>query len=152
MLQSDGAGLANWADAANPHSAFSAKFDANYSIPSGSLVLLRFLTEDYDDDNAFSDTSFFAPSDGLYHFDSQVLWNTMTSSSGYNHLLIRVNNVTFTESVIPNSTVTFNTNRLSCNIMLKKGDKVTVHTAQTTGSSQTLVFTSDNRFMGYKIY
>jgi hypothetical protein len=152
VLQSDSTGLATWEDVANPKVGFSAKFGATYTFATGVTTRLSYTTEDFDDGNNFNDSMFVAPSDGVYHFDIACNWDIFTVSTGLNAVFVRINGTTFIESIMPNSDVVYQSNKLSITTKLKKGDEIKVYAFQNSGATQTLVFTSDNRIMGYKVY
>jgi hypothetical protein len=155
VLQTDSVGLATWADVANPKVAFSAKADANYTIASGLFLTMLFITEDFDDGNNYSDSMFVCPVSGVYHFDAQINWYPMTTGTGgVNAIQLRVNNTTITESILPNSTAIniYVSNQLSTTVKLTAGDKVTIKVYQNSTATQTLGFTLDNRFSGFRLY
>lgn len=153
VLQSDADGLASWQDVANPRAGFSVKFNNNYVIFNNRFMSLHFLTEEFDDGNNFSDSVFTCPATGVYHFDLQLNWNTSSVSTGMYDVTAAVNGTTFTEVLQPiNSTTSYISSRLSFTLKLNQGDVVQFYVFQNSGATQTLVFTSDNRVSGYRVY
>ena len=152
VLQADSVGLASWQDVANPKVGFSAKTSANYTIPSGAFLTMPFYTEDFDDGTNYADSMFTAPVTGVYHFDVQLNWNIMSTSTGLNVTQLIINGTTYTESILPNSNTSYVSNKLSANVKLTQGDVVKVKVYQSSGANQTIVFTSDNRFSCFRVY
>lgn len=153
VLQSDANGLASWQDVANPKVGFSVKFNSNYIIFNNRFMSLHFLTEEFDDGNNFDDSTFTCPASGVYHFDIQLNWNTSSTATGMYDVTAAVNGTTFSEALQPiSSTTTYTSSRMSFTLKLNKGDVVQFYVFQNSGVNQTLVFTSDNRVSGYRVY
>lgn len=141
VLTSDASGVASWV---SPAAAFNpVPFKATNSVDQiiGTSVIfgLTFNTEEYDPDNNFSSSSFFTPSDGIYHFDATVVWflSGVTSASSL-QLVLSVNgaNVHIISVKIPASTSGFYSQTISADISLTLSQTVTLKVYQDTGVNQ----------------
>jgi hypothetical protein len=114
--------------------AFATRGGATVVQPNTNFVLPQ-TTEDFDIANNFASSwlfanSFVAPVNGIYHFEGSIIW-TVSGAAFYVYTEIRVNDVN-NISVYDYKSEDF-TSRVSNNIQLSTGDKVTLGCRQTSG-------------------
>ena len=140
---------ANYAKSAGSSSCcgFRASDNATQQIiPAASQTKINYTTEKYDDGGNYnsSNSTYTAPSDGLYHFDCSIgLDNTE-----YKYLYLSVNGL---------SQVTLAENRngyyqLSLDLMLNAGDEVAVGAYVFTSPSTVIWNGTGSNFSGHKVY
>lgn len=142
-------GNASWMRAV----AFSASsnISGGQNIAHNTDVVVDFTSTDYNIGADFSvaANTFTAPSNGIYHFDAMVMWESPASSTGFLAITIRVNNSNYTTVRTPAVAGRNASNTISIDIDLNVGDQVSVLAFQTTGVTLGLFGSSlVNKFTG----
>lgn len=153
VLTSDAAGLATWENS-SINTGFRANVSGTQSIPSGANTVISFAAEVYDDGGNYDPTSseYTAPSDGVYHFDANVIWSSFSVTSWTTMELI-VNGSVEDEQVSQVATgITYGHSGFSSDIKLSAGDVVAIRIFQPTGSAQTIASFFTSTFTGHRIY
>lgn len=110
------------------------------------MTIVKFVNENYDPTNAYnsSTSTFTAPSDGFYHFDTEV----GLTGTDYKYLYIQVNGANIT--AVSGSYDGYYS--LSTNVYLNTGDEVRVTSYCFTSNSTVIWNGVGNSFSGYKVY
>jgi hypothetical protein len=155
VLISDAAGLASWGED-NPKKGFSAySSSGTLAIASAVETPVLFDTENFNDGAYYNSAlgQYQAGSEGMYHFDVKVNWNTL-SATGEIILALRLNGI-ITEQVRQGIQPGLSSTQqvLNANLKLYAGDVIDIVVLQNTGLSQSLNLNSlDSGFEGFKVY
>ena len=145
VLTSDATGNASWQQ--SPQVGFSAYASTPQTLTSG---IVNFDSEEYDDGNNFSSSTFTAPSAGVYHFDSHVRFNANASVGEYTWIGIIVNG-NFRKECTQEIFNQIYGAQVSADLKLDAGDAVAIYLFSYV--SQTTQYNSINVwFTGHKVY
>jgi hypothetical protein len=144
VLTTDNNGLATWADLPAANSGFRARTGGTFPINgAGVSNNISFSTEEYDQSNSLSGSSFTIPVTGIYHFDASVRW-TLTAvgatyqigcfiSSDFTLSQLQINN-----QVVPGGFSGQFTTSMSIDNYFLAGDVVHLAAFQSSGITQTI--------------
>jgi hypothetical protein len=144
ILTSDAEGNATW-EGAVAFSVVGARFDGAGDFANGVEKKIPFLTEVYDLGNNYNDSytsphsTFTVPVKGIYHFDVQVAWINADESGNYYVNLFGLSNGSqwsIARSEIKDADLL--EHHISIDVLLNAGDQVYVGALQTSGSTQSI--------------
>ena len=154
VLTSDANGLATWGGGPSANTGFRARSGATQAISSGSLTLLHYGTEFYDDGGNYDNSTYeySAPSAGVYHFDVNVIWDPFLADA-WTTIELKVNGVYRDENVntIVSGT-TYADSHYSGDVKLNAGDVATFWVYQNSGSPVNVLNFFGNCMSGHKVY
>lgn len=153
VLASNGSASPTWENmpVSNPVVGFFAKKNSNQNLPHNTQTTIVSYTESFDDGNAFNPNTgiFTAPSDGVYHFDSEFCFNVNPTFEMMVTCSFFINNIqSESTAVLINSN--FSTT-LSYAVKLTTGNTVTLRVYQNNGTAISLVAVN-TFFSGFKVY
>ena len=154
VLTSDVNGLASWQPVAGQGTAFRGGIAAGgFNISSNTTTNLIFITEDYDDANAFFTGNFVAPSNGLYHFDVAITWNVINVAVQAQYFIfLRTDGTDRHGSVMQlpaNPGNGARTQAFSMDVKLLAGQTVTVAAQQNSGIIQPILGVAGSNYYSY---
>ena len=144
VLTTDNNGLASWTDLPSANSAFRARAGATFPINgAGVSNNISFSTEEYDQSNSLSGSSFTIPVTGIYHFDASVRWTLAAVGTAYQIGCFIASNLTLSEFQINNQVVPSGfagqfTTSISIDNYFLAGDVVHLAAFQSSGITQTI--------------
>jgi len=153
VLTSNGTTSPTWQNMplSNPQVGFFAKKNNNQAIPNNIETTILSYTESFDDGNSFNPNTglFTAPSDGVYHFDSEFCFN-VNPTFDMTVLCRFFINSTASESTLVSLNSNYSTT-LSYVVKLLAGNTVSLKVYQNNGTSINLVAVN-TFFSGFKVY
>jgi hypothetical protein len=151
ILTSDASGNATW----QSNGAFFVTRNSDVSIPNGTETQIVFNSENYDPDNNYlSSGKFFAPRDGLYHFDATIDWTAAFSASRV-YLQIKhfdtIGNVKRVATQFVESSGQEPHISCSATFLMLGSETVEVRVFQNSGSARSIESTASTYFSGYLV-
>jgi hypothetical protein len=161
VLTSDAGGLGSWQTPPATNSGFKAVVGSGgFNVASSTNTPIIFTSEEYDDPSAFFSTAFFAPADGLYHFDALVTWDIIGVAFNTQYVLVATLNGADKHGDIMQvpggSGSRYRTQSLSFDLKMTAGQQAGLYVSQDSGMLQTMLGISGpvryTFFSGRRIY
>ena len=117
--------------------AFSAYQNTNFSVVNNSSITIPFNTPNYDLNSNFNNTTgvFTAPTNGIYHFNTTIIWSSLSASSGAFLVALYGSSTLAQHTATITSTNHFSTSVVTSDVKLNAGQTVKVNVFQTTSIS-----------------
>ena len=120
--------------------AFSAFQNTNFSVAPNSTITIPFNTPNYDLSSNFNNTTgvFTAPTNGIYHFNTTIIWSSLSASSDAFQVALYGSTPLFTLAQHTTAITlanNFSTSIATTDVKLNAGQTVRVNVFQTTSIS-----------------
>jgi hypothetical protein len=159
-MTSDANGTANWATLpvnVTENSGFRVYPPSTQTVTSGVLTKIVW-TEEYDDANAFSGSSFIAPAAGVYHFDTYIYGGCNNGGLGityFQRIVLKKNGIEYISKYgtgLQNASTQLSFS-INSDLKLNAGDVITIWVQQNTTLDMQIIPSSVYcSFSGHRVY